>query len=118
MGELNAELGGAIAPAMRHDVGQRIFAGVGIKAHAAVGDAAVALDMRCIGDTTMRFGSVRSASLIGENKALGIGRHMRLEMGKFKRGAAVGLRRKTVLRRLDRRSQPSSPASKWCQNGR
>jgi hypothetical protein len=27
-----------------------------------------------IGETTMRFGRVRSASLIGENKALGIGR--------------------------------------------
>jgi hypothetical protein len=38
-----------------------------------------------IGDTTMRFGTVRSASFIGENNALGIGRHMRLEGSKFKR---------------------------------
>src|SRR5690349_14880590 len=29
-----------------------------------------------IGDTTMRFASVRSASLIGENRALGIGLHI------------------------------------------
>src|ERR1700758_5020976 len=29
-----------------------------------------------IGDTTIRFESVRSASLIGENNALGIGLHM------------------------------------------
>jgi hypothetical protein len=32
-----------------------------------------------IGETTIRFGSVRSASFIGENRALGITGHMRFE---------------------------------------
>jgi hypothetical protein len=31
-----------------------------------------------IGDTTIRFGTVRSASFMGENKALGIYAHMGL----------------------------------------
>ena len=34
-----------------------------------------------IGETTMRFGSVRSASFIGENKALGIDAHIWLDLG-------------------------------------
>ena len=92
--------------AMGDDARQRRLAGVGIKSEAAMGDAAVALDMgrldheqarrrnspacrdgscasRCatpssalywhIGATTMRLDSSRSASRIGENKALVMG---------------------------------------------
>jgi hypothetical protein len=36
-----------------------------------------------IGATTMRFGTVRSASFMGENKALGMGGHMMLEDGRI-----------------------------------
>ena len=45
MRKLDAELGGADAPAMGNDAGERGLVGVGIEPHAAVGDAAVALDM-------------------------------------------------------------------------
>src|SRR5579862_3839088 len=46
-----------------------------------------------IGATTMRFGKVRSASLIGENKALGIDAHIGFEEQKF---AGEGERMTTV----------------------
>src|SRR5215468_2046832 len=45
-----------------------------------------------IGDTTMRFESVSSASLIGENSALGMGRHMLKETG-----LRAGIQRKGAL---------------------
>ena len=45
MRELDAELGRADALAMQHDARERVLAGVGIDAEAAMGDAAVPLDM-------------------------------------------------------------------------
>ena len=45
MRKLNPELRCSDAPAMRDDMGKRIFAGIRIEAEAAVGDAAVAFDM-------------------------------------------------------------------------
>ncbi len=45
MRELDAELGGAAPPAMRDDARQRRLVVVGIEPHAAVGDAAVPLDV-------------------------------------------------------------------------
>ncbi len=45
MGDLDAELGGARAAALRDHARQRGFVVVGIKPQAAMGDAAVALDM-------------------------------------------------------------------------
>src|ERR1700691_4631691 len=48
-----------------------------------------------IGDTTMRFESVRSASFMGENKALGIDAHMMFEKGKKHERAASERNRHT-----------------------
>ena len=45
MGELNAELSLADALAMQNDAGERVLAGVRVDAEAAMGDAAVPLDM-------------------------------------------------------------------------
>ena len=50
MRQLNAELGAADAPAMGDDARKRILAGVRIKPEAAMGDAAMALDMRRLED--------------------------------------------------------------------
>ncbi len=63
-----------------------------------------------IGDTTMRFGSVRSASFIGENNALGIGRHMRLEERKFKRPWRRFGSCRLAITRLDKGLAALSPA--------
>ncbi len=50
MGELDGELCRSDVPAMRDDAIERLLAGIGIEPEAAVGDAAVALDMGRLDD--------------------------------------------------------------------
>jgi hypothetical protein len=56
MSELDAELGGAVAPAVGNDVGKGSFAIVRVKSEAAVANAPTALDARCLDHEQRRPG--------------------------------------------------------------
>ena len=63
MRDLDAELGGAGAPAMGDDARQRRLVVVGVEPHAAMGDAAAALDMRRFDDHEARAGIGQHAEM-------------------------------------------------------
>ncbi len=56
MRDLDAELGGAGAAALRDDALQGKLVVVGVEPHAAVGDAALPLDMSCLDHHQRRAG--------------------------------------------------------------
>ena len=63
MRDLDAELGGAGPPAVGDDARQRRLVVVGVEPHAAVGDAAAALDMRRLDDDEARAGIGQHAEM-------------------------------------------------------